>query len=89
MAYYIFVFLIQDLTLDQMVQQMDALVGFVSKPKVIREGKAAMCVIRPLSAKELSQYEKNKTTTVQPNDSTQPDTSALSTTDITGGSAQQ
>ncbi|KAM3602256.1 uncharacterized protein V6R79_000803 [Siganus canaliculatus] len=49
-----------DTTLDQMVQQMGVMVGFVSKPKVIRDGQAAMCILRPPSAKELSQNEKNK-----------------------------
>lgn len=41
-----------------MVQQMGIMVGFVSKPKVIRDGQAAMCILRPPSAKELSQKNK-------------------------------
>lgn len=47
-----------DTSLDQMVQQMGIMVGFVSKPKVIRDGQAAMCILRPPSAKELSQKNK-------------------------------
>ncbi|XP_076023739.1 translation initiation factor IF-3, mitochondrial [Genypterus blacodes] len=63
-----------DTTLEQMVQQMDVLVGFVSKPKVIRDGKAAVCIIRPPSAKELALNKKNKTEEVQPSDSTSQST---------------
>ncbi|CAL8314578.1 unnamed protein product [Lota lota] len=49
-----------DQTLEEMVQQMPVTVGFVSKPKVIRDGRA-MCILRPPSAKELlSQKEKSK-----------------------------
>lgn len=35
-------------------------VGFISKPQLIRDGRAAMCVLRPPSAKELSQKAKSK-----------------------------
>lgn len=49
-----------DTTLEQIVQQMEVMVGFVSKPKVIRDGQAAMCILRPPSAKELSQNEKSQ-----------------------------
>lgn len=48
-----------------MVQQMGVMVGYVSKPKVIRDGQAAMCILRLLSAKELSQKEKNKAAALQ------------------------
>ncbi|XP_067337505.1 translation initiation factor IF-3, mitochondrial isoform X2 [Channa argus] len=68
-----------DTTLDQIVQQMEAMVGFVSKPKVIRDGQAAMCVLRPPSAKELSQREKNPT--AAPQSDTQSKTSTVSDTD--------
>ncbi|CAB1316022.1 unnamed protein product [Coregonus sp. 'balchen'] len=47
-----------DTTLEQMVQQIEVLVGFDSKPKVIRDGRAAMCILRPPSVKELK--ERNK-----------------------------
>ncbi|XP_051909279.1 translation initiation factor IF-3, mitochondrial isoform X2 [Hippocampus zosterae] len=50
-----------DQNLEQMVQQMEVMVGFVSKPKVTREGQAAMCVLRPPSAKELSKRDKDRT----------------------------
>ena len=50
----------QDQTLEDMVQQMPVTVGFVAKPKVIRDGRA-MCILRPPSAKELApQKEKSK-----------------------------
>lgn len=49
--------------LEQIVQKMEVLVGFVSKPKAIRDGQAAMCILRPPSAKELSQHKKNTTST--------------------------
>jgi len=42
----------QDQALEEMVQQIPVTVGFVSKPKVVREGRA-VCVLRPPSAKEL------------------------------------
>ncbi|XP_071024325.1 translation initiation factor IF-3, mitochondrial [Oncorhynchus clarkii lewisi] len=47
-----------DTTLEQMVQQIEGLVGFVSKPKVIRDGRAAMCILRPPSVKELREMNK-------------------------------
>ncbi|XP_077443932.1 translation initiation factor IF-3, mitochondrial [Stigmatopora argus] len=50
-----------DEKLEQIVQEMDVMVGYVSKPRVIREGQAAMCIIRPPSAKELSKRDKNQT----------------------------
>lgn len=53
------VFSPQDSTLEQIVQQMEGTVGFVSKPQVVRDGRAAMCVLRPPSAKELAQ-EKSR-----------------------------
>lgn len=48
----------QESALEEMVQQVGVMVGFVSKPKVIRDGHAAMCILRPPSAKELSQETK-------------------------------
>lgn len=84
-----------DATLEQLVQQMEVTVGFVSKPKAIRDGKAAMCVIRPLSAKELSQKEKNKAAASQSDDSSSKATESktsippASNTDATDGSTQQ
>lgn len=77
-------------TLEQMMQQMGVTVAFVSKPKVIRDGKAAMCVIRRPSAKELSQKTKNKAAASKPDDSkpeaTQNKASPVSSTDTTEGS---
>lgn len=82
------VFFPQDTTLEQIVQQIEVTVGFVSKPKVIRDGKAATCVLRPPSAKELSQKEKNKTAAPQSDNSTR-NTSPESNTHTTEGSVQQ
>ncbi|XP_056437966.1 translation initiation factor IF-3, mitochondrial [Gadus chalcogrammus] len=59
-----------DQTLDDMVQQMPMTVGFVAKPKVIRDGRA-MCILRPPSAKELApQKEKSKPQPPPPTDAT-------------------
>ncbi|XP_038133453.1 translation initiation factor IF-3, mitochondrial [Cyprinodon tularosa] len=55
-----------DTTLEQMVEQINLMVGYVSKPKVTREGQVAMCVLRPPSAKELALKAKNKTEETQP-----------------------
>lgn len=56
----------QDSALEEMVQQLGVTVGFISKPKVIRDGHAAMCILRPPSAKELSQKEKKRAAAPQP-----------------------
>ncbi|XP_053474291.1 translation initiation factor IF-3, mitochondrial [Ictalurus furcatus] len=42
-----------DSVLDEMVGRITAPLGFVNKPKLIREGRAASCILRPPSAKEL------------------------------------
>lgn len=44
-----------DKVLTQMVEKISLPVGFVSKPTVVRGGRAAMCVLRLASAKELRQ----------------------------------
>ncbi|XP_077367484.1 translation initiation factor IF-3, mitochondrial [Festucalex cinctus] len=49
-----------DQKLEQMVQQIEVMVVYVSKPKVVREGQAAMCILRPPSAKELSKGGKDR-----------------------------
>lgn len=56
----------QEAALEEIVQQVGVQVGFISKPKVIRDGHAAMCILRPPSAKELSQKEKKKVAPPQP-----------------------
>lgn len=48
-----------------MVQQVGVMVGFVSKPKAIRDGRAAMCILRLPSAKELSQKGKSNVSDLQ------------------------
>ncbi|KAK2855965.1 hypothetical protein Q5P01_004700 [Channa striata] len=68
-----------DTTLEQIVQQMEVMVGFVSKPKVVRDGQAAMCILRPPSAKELSQREKNLS--AAPQSDTESNASTVSNTD--------
>lgn len=47
-----------DTTLEDMVQQLEMMVGFISKPKVIHDGRSAMCILRPPSTKELTDKEK-------------------------------
>lgn len=77
----------QDTTLEEMVQQMGVMVGFVSKPKVVRDGRAAMCVLRPPSAKELSQKGKKETAASQTDNATPSKT--VSNTDTTEETLQQ
>lgn len=50
---HFFFFPKQDKVLTQMVERISVPVGFVSKPSVVRGGRAAMCVLRLASAKEL------------------------------------
>ncbi|XP_028460220.1 translation initiation factor IF-3, mitochondrial isoform X3 [Perca flavescens] len=84
-----------DTTLEQIVQQMEVMVGFVSKPKAIRDGQAAMCILRPPSAKELSQKGKNMAAATQSDDSSSNATESktsippVSNSDTTEGSIQQ
>lgn len=40
-----------------MVERISVAIGFVSKPSVVRGGRAAMCVLRLASAKELQKKE--------------------------------
>lgn len=80
--------------LEQIIQKMDVLFGFVSKPKAIREGQAAMCILRPLSAKELSQHKKNTAATELPSEhsdskATQSKTSPVGSADTKGESTEQ
>ncbi|KAJ8266956.1 hypothetical protein GJAV_G00136590 [Gymnothorax javanicus] len=46
-----------DSKLEKMLQRMPTMVGFISKPKVIRDGRAAMCILRSPSQKEVSQQQ--------------------------------
>nr|XP_057913857.1 translation initiation factor IF-3, mitochondrial [Doryrhamphus excisus]XP_057913858.1 translation initiation factor IF-3, mitochondrial [Doryrhamphus excisus]XP_057913859.1 translation initiation factor IF-3, mitochondrial [Doryrhamphus excisus] len=77
-----------DDNLQKIVEQMEVMVGFVSKPKVIRDGQAAMCVLRPPSAKELSKNQKDRTSLPQ-SDSSQPNKDELSPPVIKEESLQQ
>ncbi|XP_041661437.1 translation initiation factor IF-3, mitochondrial [Cheilinus undulatus] len=80
-------------SLEQIIQQIEMMVGFVSKPKAIRDGQAAMCILRPPSAKELAQHEKNKAAASQSNNASlkasQNKISPVNNTDTTDGSMQQ
>lgn len=71
-----------DTTLEEMVEQLNMTVGFVSKPQVIRDGQAAMCILRPPSAKELSQQAKNRGKESQPV-ATESKTASVSDADTT------
>lgn len=84
---FLFFLFLQDTTLEQIVQQMGVMVGFVSNPKVIRDGQAATCVLRPPSAKELSQKGKPKAAASQPASSGSDAT--VNNMDATEGSVQQ
>lgn len=70
-----------DTTLKQMLEQMEVMVGFVSMPTVKAGGKEAICIVRPPSAKELSQKGKNK--------AAQSTASPASKTDTSQDSIQQ
>lgn len=76
-----------------MVQQIEVMVGFVSKPKVIRDGQAAMCILRPPSKKELSMKENYTVSTSQSasssSQSAQDKAPPAGNTDATEGSLQQ
>ncbi|XP_067889670.1 translation initiation factor IF-3, mitochondrial isoform X2 [Heterodontus francisci] len=47
-----------EMLLDQIVQSMPDKATYAFRPKVIKEGKAAMCVLRHLSEKELREYKQ-------------------------------
>lgn len=84
----------QEATLEQILQKMEVLFGFVSKPKAVREGQAAMCILRPLSAKELSQQKKNTASTASPSEdpslkATQSKKSSVGSSDTKGESIEQ
>ncbi|XP_072301496.1 translation initiation factor IF-3, mitochondrial isoform X2 [Eucyclogobius newberryi] len=68
-----------DSHLENLVHQMETDFGFVSKPKVIRDGKAALCILRPPSAKELAQKSKEKPTAESSSESA--DTSSKDTSE--------
>ncbi|XP_051750778.1 translation initiation factor IF-3, mitochondrial [Ctenopharyngodon idella] len=68
-----------DKVLTQMVERISVPVGFVSKPSVVRGGRAAMCVLRLASAKELQKKEaetSNKNLKPDFETPTSPDTSS-------------
>ncbi|XP_030056190.1 translation initiation factor IF-3, mitochondrial [Microcaecilia unicolor] len=46
--------------LDRIVDSMPETATFVSKPKLIKDGKAMMCVLRPTSEKELHEYKQKQ-----------------------------
>ncbi|XP_061741630.1 translation initiation factor IF-3, mitochondrial [Nerophis ophidion] len=50
-----------DKELERMLEQIEAKVGFVYQPKLVHKGQAAICVLRPPSAKELSKKQKDRT----------------------------
>lgn len=54
-----------------MVGRITAPLGFVNKPKLIREGRAASCVLRPPSAKEL-QTQGTRPTAQTPSNTPKP-----------------
>ncbi|XP_069495158.1 translation initiation factor IF-3, mitochondrial [Ambystoma mexicanum] len=46
--------------LEQIIDTMPGRAVCVYKPKLIKDGKAGMCVLRPLSEKEVHEYKKNQ-----------------------------
>lgn len=61
-----------DKVLTQMVERITVPVGFVSKPTVVRGGRAAMCVLRLASAKELHQKATDTSNKIVQRDSDTP-----------------
>ncbi|KAJ4929049.1 hypothetical protein JOQ06_004670 [Pogonophryne albipinna] len=84
-----------DITLEEIVERMEKTVGYVSKPALIQDGRAAMCILRPPSAKDLLKKDKNKTAAevVPSGDKStttiESEASVVSSTDTTEGSLQQ
>ncbi|XP_033991622.1 translation initiation factor IF-3, mitochondrial [Trematomus bernacchii] len=83
-----------DITLQEMVERMEKTVGYVSKPALIQDGQAAMCILRPPSAKDLlNKKKKTAAEVVPPGDksttTSESEASAVSSTDTTEGSLQQ
>lgn len=80
-------------TLEEMVKQMEVMVGFVSPPQVIRDGRAAVCIVRPPSAKEIAKKGKDSNAASRPASSrskaAQSDTLPVGATDTAEGSIQQ
>ncbi|XP_074541564.1 translation initiation factor IF-3, mitochondrial [Halichoeres trimaculatus] len=75
--------------LEQIVQKMETMVGFVSKPKAVRDGRAASCILRPLSAKELSQHKKNTASMGALSEDSQNKTSPVSSPGTKGETIEQ
>ncbi|XP_029966530.1 translation initiation factor IF-3, mitochondrial [Salarias fasciatus] len=74
--------------LEQMVEQMEVMLGFISKPQAIRDGRAAMCILRPPSAKELQQMKQAGKPPSADATASQSKTSSVSSTDTTEQSPQ-
>lgn len=53
-----------------MVERISVPVGFVSKPSVVRGGRAAMCVLRLASAKELQKKGAETSKNLKPDSET-------------------
>ncbi|XP_038617525.1 translation initiation factor IF-3, mitochondrial [Tachyglossus aculeatus] len=45
---------------DEILQAVPILVTFTSKPRVIKDGRAATCVLRAMSKKEINEYKKTQ-----------------------------
>ncbi|XP_003971952.2 translation initiation factor IF-3, mitochondrial [Takifugu rubripes] len=75
--------------LEEVVHKVGVMVGFVSKPKVVRDGQAAMCILRPPSAKELSQKGKSSAADLQTAGSGSSQDKSVAGTDAAGASVQE
>ncbi|XP_077062806.1 translation initiation factor IF-3, mitochondrial [Siphateles boraxobius] len=70
-----------DKVLTQMVERISVPIGFVSKPSVVRGGRAAMCVLRLASAKELQKKEAETSNSNLKPDFENPTSPGTSTTE--------
>ncbi|XP_028295363.1 translation initiation factor IF-3, mitochondrial [Gouania willdenowi] len=72
-----------DTALETMVEQLEVLVGFVSKPSIIRDGQAATCILRPPSKKELMQSKTGKASKAPASESETSSTNSTDTSEET------
>ncbi|XP_043075939.1 translation initiation factor IF-3, mitochondrial isoform X2 [Puntigrus tetrazona] len=59
-----------DKVLTQMVERISVPVGFISKPSVVRGGRAAMCVLQLASVKELQKKGETSSKNLKPDSET-------------------
>lgn len=69
------------------MQKVGVMVGYVTKPKAIRDGQAATCILKMSSAKQLSQKKSNTPHLQSAKPNSSQDTT-VNNTDAAGQSAR-